>query len=345
MQSVDFAGASNPHGYKSDMSQLSNRLTHPWLYPYDAIATADDILACFRLILGRNPNPEEWTGHLGLAGQNLRLVVANYVGSAEFASRGLLSAGPPGDIRLVTLDNYRIYASASDEAVGRHVVGGAYEPYVAAVLRRFLRPGMSVLDVGANIGVFTLLAASVVGPRGSVLAIEPNPANARMIEASRLANGFAHVTTLQAAAARDKGIMVLNTFDSNGTTSYPDPDRLLTANTVGAIRIDDVMNAPDRVDLVKIDVEGAEYGALLGAEATLRRCKPVLVSEFSPGQLVPMSGIDGPGYLRWLMKLGYQLGVISRDGSPPSAGLPVEQIMAQYEAANVDHIDLLALPD
>ena len=164
MQSGESLGACNQHGRTYDMSQLTDRLTRPWLNPYDATATADDILACFRLILGRNPNPEEWAGHLGLAGQDLGLVVANYVGSAEFASRGLLSAKPPGDVQLATLDGYQIYASATDEAVGRHVVGGSYEPYVAAVLRRHLRPGLSVLDVGANIGVFTLLAASACWP-------------------------------------------------------------------------------------------------------------------------------------------------------------------------------------
>ncbi|WP_158747001.1 FkbM family methyltransferase [Acidisphaera sp. L21] len=325
------------------MSQHPNHLTQPWLHSYEPAATPDDILACFRLILGRTPNEEEWTGHLGLVGQDLSVVVSNYVGSAEFAQRGLLTQAPPSDIQMTVLDGYKIYASATDEAVGRHVLGGAYEPYVGAILRRCLRPGMAMLDVGANIGVFALLAASIVGLEGSVLAIEPNPANARLLEASRLANGFNKLTVLQAAAARQTGILVLNTFDSNGTTSLPHPERVLSAHTVGAIRLDDVIGATRRIDVLKIDVEGAEFNALLGAEATLRRCQPALLSEFSPGQLAAISGIDGAAYLKWLMNLGYQLGVVRRDGSSPIMGLSVEQILAEYENSKLDHIDLIGL--
>jgi FkbM family methyltransferase len=241
---------------------------------------------------------------------------------------------------LVEFGGFRIYASTRDGAVGRHVVAGQYEPHVMAVLRQHLRPGMSMLDIGANIGVFALMAAMIVGPSGSVLAVEPNPANARLLEASRLANGFAHLTVLQAAAYRETGILVLNTFDSNGTTSAPHPDRLLSAQTVGAVRLDDIVGATGQIDFMKIDVEGAEFNALCGAEATMRRCRPIIASEFSPGQ---MSGTDGPGYLGWLMKLGYQIGVIHPDGAPPSVGLSIEQIMGAYTVANVDHIDLICL--
>ncbi len=323
------------------MSDHPTLLAQPWRYPYEAGATADDILACFRLILGRYPNPEEWTGHLGLVGQDLGTVVSNYIGSAEFANRGLLAQAAPADVQLVAFEGYRIYASSLDRAVGQHVVAGQYEPHVMAVLRQHLRPGMAMLDVGANIGVFALLAALIVGPSGSVLAVEPNPANARLLEASRLANGFAHLTVLQAAAARQTGLLVLNTFDSNGTTTAPHPDRVLSAQTVGAIRLDDVVGADGKVDLVKIDVEGAEFNALSGAEATLRRCRPIIATEFSPGQ---MAGTDGPGYLRWLMNFGYTISVIPADGAAPGIGFTIEQIMEAYTAANVDHIDLICLP-
>ena len=74
-----------------------------------------------------------------------------------------------------------------------HALAGAYDTYLTDLLRRFLRPGMGVLDIGANIGVFALLAAAKVGPDGYVLAVEPNPANTRLLEASRRLNGFAQL--------------------------------------------------------------------------------------------------------------------------------------------------------
>lgn len=316
--------------------------SEPLAPPLDAAATAADILACFRLILGRNPNPEEWAGHSAQAGQALEAVVANYLGSAEFSRRGLLRR-QEGEVRLVTLPDYRLYAPVTDEAVGRHAAAGQYDPHVAAVLRRVLRPGMGALDLGANIGVFALLAAALVGPGGYVLAVEPNPANARLLEASRLANGFAHMAVCQAAAAQALGVLALHSFDSNGTVTACGEAGLLAAQTVAALPVDQLVSPSQRIDLVKIDVEGAEHVALLGAETMLRRCRPVIVSEFSPGQLAAVSGIDGPGYLGWLQGLGYRLAALGLDGSF-EPGQSIATVMAAYETAGVDHIDVVATP-
>ena len=319
-------------------------LLEPWSLPYDPLATVDDIRACFRLILGRNPHREEWTGHCGNAGQPLPAVVANYVNSLEFARRGLLARAAP-DAQVADWGDFRIYASPHDQAVGRHVLGGAYEPDVTAILRRFLRPGMAMLDIGANIGVFTMLGAACVGPGGSVLAVEPNPANARLLEASRRLNGFAHVTLCQAAAGRAIGLLGLHAFDSNGTTSAIGEAGLLQgAQSVAALPVDLLVPPGRRVDLVKIDVEGAEHSALLGCEATLRRCMPVIVSEFSPDQMAGISGIDGPGYLRWLAGLGYRISVIGEGGALDEPGVAPEPVMARYVAAARDHIDIACLP-
>ena len=320
-----------------------DRSSQPWLTPYEPAADPDDILACFRLILGRNPNPEEWTGHLGAVGQPLAAVVANFLGSMEFERRGLSNRKPDGAIRRVRLDGYDIFASETDQAVGRHVVHGTYEPHVAAALPQRLRPRMGMLDLGANIGVFALLAASMVGRDGYVLAMEPNPDNARLLEASRRANGYSHLTVCQAAAASSAGVLVLHSFDSNGTVTQAADDALLTARTVAALTVDSLVPAGQTVDLIKIDVEGAEHTALLGAAATLRRCRPVIISEYSPGLLQGVSGIDGIGYLSFLASMSYRLGVIAPDGRC-SAGQTVAQVHAAYEAAGVDHIDIIALP-
>jgi FkbM family methyltransferase len=281
---------------------------------------------------------------MALAGQDLGHVVANYLNSAEFAGRNLLhTAAAAEDVRLLDLPGYRLYAPVTDEAVGRHVAAGTYERHVAEVLRQRLRRGMGVVDLGANIGVFAMLAASLVGPTGHVLAMEPNPANVRLLEASRLANGFEHLTICQAAAGQRVGVLVLNSFGSNGMATAVSDRRLLAAQTVAALPLD-LLIAEDRwIDLIKIDVEGSEYLALQGGAALLRRCRPLLVSEFSPGLLVGNSGIDGPGYLRFLQGCGYRLDVIETDGSV-TADLGVPELMAAYEASGVDHIDILAQP-
>ncbi len=313
--------------------------------PYDGRATADDVFHCFRLLLGRHPNPEEWRGHLSHAGEPLDAVVASYVNSLEFSRRGLTTPDPAAGLAVAEGEGFRLYASPVDSAVGRHVLAGAYEGEVAAVFRAVLRPGMGVLDVGANIGYFTMLAAALVGPAGRVFAVEPNPDNARMIEASRVLNGFAHVTVLQAAAGRDAGLLALNASFSNGTTSALEArgEAILAARTVARVPLDGVVPADVPVALLKADAEGAEYNALLGCREIIRRDRPVIVTEFSPGLLRGISGIAGEDYLRWLMGLGYDLSVIRPDGPPVPAADP-EAVMAAYHARGVDHVDILARP-
>jgi len=249
-------------------------------------------------------------------------------------------------IQLAQLDDFNIYASPEDAGVGRHVLAGSYEAEVTAVFRRFLRPGMNVVDIGANIGFFSMLSASIVGPSGSVLAIEPNPANARLVEASRRSNGFDHVTVAQVAVGRETGLLVLNAGRSNGTTSAPSDQlaELLAATTVPCVTVDSLTSDRAHVDFVKIDVEGAEYNALLGASQMLARDRPFVVSEFSPAQLVGISGVDGETYLRWLIDQRYNLGIIELDGSLRDVGGDWAEVMATYRRRGIDHIDIVAAP-
>ncbi len=317
--------------------------------PDPSLATQDDILACFRLLLGRAPNPEEWRGHSAQAGQDLSRVVASYLNSLEFARRGLLAPGSAGPPQLAAFDGFRLFASPDDLLIGRHVLAGQYEPEVEAVFRETLRPGMAVIDIGANIGFFTMLAASLVGPQGAVLAVEPNPDNARLIEASRRLNGFGHVTTAALAAGRTTGLLVLNTSHSNGTTSEPadDPRTLLGARAVPCLAVDALVAATwtgRGVGLIKVDVEGAEYNALLGAAGIIARDRPSIVSEFSPAAMPGISGVTGPEYLAWLHRQGYALSVIQPEGPPLDAGQDSGAVMDEYERRGVDHIDLLARP-
>src|SRR5437764_4065781 len=144
-----------------------------------AAATPEDIFYCFRLPLGRCPNPEEWPGHSARAGEDLANVVSSYVTSREFAARRLIEGSYLGNIELMALPGFSLYASMDDLAVGKHVVvGGTYQPHVAAALARYAKPRMATVDIGANIGYMTMLLATLVGPEGRVVAVEPNSDNA-----------------------------------------------------------------------------------------------------------------------------------------------------------------------
>ena len=314
--------------------------------PFTARATPKDIFYCFRLLLGRHPHPEEWRGHAMRAGEDLQGLVTSFTGSLEYARRGMVTEMTGAPPVLTDIEGFRIYSAADDASVGGSVRNGLYEPEVCAQFRRVLRPGMGVLDLGANIGFFALLASSLVGPKGHVVAIEPNARNVRLLEASRRANGFGQLCILQVAAGRSHGLLVLNTSYSNGTTAgLPDDVAgVLAAETVPALRIDSLLPAGRRIDLIKIDVEGAEYPALLGCECAIRAHRPVIISEFSPGLMPGISGIDGPGYLGWLIGLGYELSVLRPDGGLDRAGTDSNAVMQAYAARGTDHIDIVAEP-
>ena len=325
--------------------QTSGRdLSEPWKIPQGRV-TPEDVFYCFRLLLGRPPNREEWEGHVGQAPTEIDALVRAYMSSLEFSRRAetLLSRHLSDRLSLVSAKGFSIYVQEDDTSVGQHVKRGAYEPHVTAVFRQMLRPGMHVLDIGANIGYYTMLSASLVGPGGSVTAIEPNPASAKLLEASRRANSFDNVVVVQVAAGRELGLLTLHGSYGNVMTSTA-PDgaaALINSTTVPTFRVDDLVPRDKKIDFLKIDVEGAEYNALLGASELIKRCHPTIVSEFSPSTMPGISGIDGRGYLRFLLGFGYAISVIESGGSLRPCDSDPERVMEAFTTRGADHIDIL----
>ena len=313
--------------------------------PFVDRATADDVFHAFRLLLGRHPNRDEVRGHMLQIGRPIADVARTYLGSREFAARGLLGADAGEIVCVDSPAGFRIHVRPSDIAVGEAVFhGGLHEPNVTAVFERRLRPGMRVIDIGANVGWFTMLAASRVGPVGEVIAVEPDRGNAALLEASRRINGFGNVLLLPVAAGRVSGAVAIFRAYSNAATAPLDTIDPLHNEIVPAIRLDDVIDAgKGPIGLVKADVEGAEPIALGGLERVLRRDRPVIVCEFAPGMMPGVSGIDGVAYVKWLNALGYRPAVITPDGrEQPCADAGM--VMEAYERSGVDHIDLVCDP-
>src|SRR5580693_3317358 len=102
-----------------------------------------------------------------------------------------------GDVELL--------CDAADAAVTPGLRSGAYEPHLTAVFERHCRPGMTVVDVGANLGYFSLLAARLVGPGGRVVALEPNSENCRLLLSSLRRSGVSNVELLPVAADQAPG--------------------------------------------------------------------------------------------------------------------------------------------
>lgn len=306
-------------------------------------ATLDDVRYCFRLLLGRDPHAKEWPHHRSRLGSPVASVVRAFLASPEFRRRRLLDHPVP-DLREAVCEGFRLYVDPKDLDVGHEVLHGSYEPHVARVFRDVLSPGAVAIDVGANIGYFSMLAASRVGPGGRVIALEPNPRNVRLLLASARRNAFGNVEVVQAAAAEEFGVARLFSEFSNGQIALDAADlEEAGAETVGCVPLASIAARLGRCDLVKLDIEGAELLALRGLFPPAQALRPVLVIEFCPDKLRNVSRCDPEALFELLVPLGYRIHAIGRDGRPSPAG-SAHELVARLAASGLEHLDLLALP-
>ncbi|SDO47303.1 FkbM family methyltransferase [Phyllobacterium sp. OV277] len=307
-------------------------------------ATAADIDYCFRLILGRLMNEVE-KDHYTFVGLPLETVVRKYLNSLEFQGRRMLDPPAQTGLEKVFINNTWVFADRNDGDVGEHIVSGAYEPNVTRIFQECVKPGMRVVDIGANIGYFSMLSASLVGHTGRVLSVEPNVENGRLLAASRDANAFTQIEILLTAVSDRTDVLSLSGSSSNGTTATVFSGQSLEIKRlVPCVRLDDVLHEWDRVDFVKIDIEGAEYKALNGMIRTLRRFRPLIISEFNPSLIGWISSVKPEDYLGFLFSLGYKVSVITPEGNLLHRGTDIAAIMNDVNTFDGDHIDFLAQP-
>ena len=188
------------------------------------------------------------------------------------------------------LGYYKFYIDTADIGFGSHVLlEGYWEIWLTMFFIRHLRPGMTVIDVGANFGYYSILFGALVEASGHVYAVEPNPAVATKLRRSIDLNGFTSRTTIVEAAAGpvDKAEVIL--YAPHGEpknaaiVELPDlvSPELGTIYRVPQVRLDEVAAEAPRIDFVKIDAEGAEEGIIAGMRGILIRDRPGLILEFN----------------------------------------------------------------
>jgi len=209
---------------------------------------------------------------------------------------------------------------AQQNDLGNHILAGGYEGPEYSFVQRFLRKGMVALDIGANEGFYTLLAANCVGAKGCVIAFEPSPRERRRLRMNLLLNLLGNVLVEEVALAGQEGVMNLHVVHTRETgcnslrpPAVQGPIRILP---VAVTTVDHFLrrNSVERVDFVKMDVEGAELLALQGARNLFRTLpRPVLMIEVSDLRTIPW-GYGSREIVTWLTELGFDLYVPVRDG-------------------------------
>ena len=211
-----------------------------------------------------------------------------------------------GKIVVTKIDGI-VYELDLDEAIDSFIYySGCYEPKVTAFINRYVKAGMTVIDAGANVGCHTTRLARLVGQTGQVIAFEPMPWAFSKLKRNIELNSFNHVL-LERMGLSDSTRNDLVCFRSSWTLdsdSSPDsegdtPVQFTTLNEyVSTSQI-------NRLDLIKVDVDGYEYRVIRGGQNVIREFKPVLIVEMGRSSL-GRYGDDVTGLVDLLASFGYE---------------------------------------
>lgn len=320
--------------------------------PFGAMGLADgqDVRHAYRLLLGREPDVEgieHFNRVLAESRPTPEELARDFLASPEFALR---NSSQPEEVRL---DGYSIFIHPRDHDIGQSVRDHRqYEPHVTAAVREFLHPGNVFVDVGANIGFFTNLAAHLVGPTGHVVAVEPMDKNAQLIYLAAERNGFAQILVHQCAASDAIALVPMATGPrtSNGqvldSSTTSDWRGLMTQTRT----LDDLTGSLSRIDLVKLDIEGFEWLAWRGFRNGLARHRPRILTEFHPHCMRTFARVDPLDFLQELFAYGKSVSVLAYAGGRTPCATAGE-VIQHWEAGDrlargdgTNHLDLLVEP-
>lgn len=230
----------------------------------------------------------------------LRCTVVSTLGRIADGTFSVLSRALPAGERPWRTPHGIVYLDATEAWTIAARILGAYERLKLNIIRRELPVGGTFVDVGANRGDFSLVAANAVGPTGRVVAVEPATSNVESIRRTMKANRASQVEVVHAALSDRVGKATLTMAPKSGWHTLVPSGRFEPAGTE-QVRLETLDRlVPGGVDMVKIDVEGAELDVLRGAVDTLRTYRPTVLMD------VDKSG-SADEYKAMLQATGYRV--------------------------------------
>lgn len=254
----------------------------------------------------------------------------NIVKSIATADRGVLERAFEQRCKTVVLGDYTaltrvlgdllLYVDTRDIILAPHLLmSGCWEFWVTQAIARHLRPGMVCADIGANVGYYTALMAALVGDKGHVHAFELLPSNQRHLRRSAEVNGFRRYVTVHAHGVSDRDGLAAVRVPHSTHDAFAHLANAALAET--AERMDapqhlmlpvqslDSLEFGERLDFVKMDVEGAEPLVWNGASETFRRYSPVVCMEYEAWRTGATAHLD------WIRQEGWRVRYVEYDSS------------------------------
>ena len=232
----------------------------------------------------------------------------------------------------------QIFLDPKDRVIGGSIISsGVWEPHIKHILKQVVKPSMKVICLGGHVGVHEALISKLVGPAGHVYVFEPNPNILNFLKTNLYFQAEKNTTLFEKAAYSEntqlKFASHLNNQNSGGShiiKSYLPMTEGATEITVDAVALDSIPDFPKKIDLIQMDIEGAEPDAIYGAQKLLDNSKNlIIIQEWN----VNMMGRERlPDYIKFLRNRGYKFAEIFKDKL-------VEK--NDSELMNLEHTDLI----
>lgn len=221
---------------------------------------------------------------------------------------------PKKDINLPCHGLQILVRNPRKSLIGRSIyLSGLWEPETTHFISMKMKAGMNVLDVGADIGYYTLLFAKLVGAKGNVYAFEPIPKAKQYLDKNVELNELKNVSTFGFALFDDAGMVCLED-PFNKSKINPQKKRLSRNDIQVEMKVFDGLRSEEsigRVDFIKLDVEGAEMNILRGMRETIKKDRPEIIIELHPSQLKDF-GFSPSEFINFFSELGYQIDPVDR---------------------------------
>lgn len=217
---------------------------------------------------------------------------------------------------------------------------GKFEETETQTILSFVKEDTVMLDIGANMGFYSIRVGQKASA-GKIIAFEPDPGNFAVLQKNLALNKLTNVTTYNAALSDKKDTMRLykHPFNVGDYRLYNDGDFSEYVD-VPTLRLDDVVK--ERVDLIKIDVQGFEYFVLKGGASLLENYMPIVISEFWPRGL-RNSGASPAEYLTMMNGLGYSVSKID-ENNRKVIDVSYETLLADSEKTTNRYMNLVFQP-
>lgn len=297
-----------------------------------------DIVSAYRLLLGREPEPTLDLDAATALYPDVEALRSQMLVSAEARSSlfDALSRRLGGAwVRRPTSFGRQIHLCLSDAAVSKTILlTGEWEPHVGRLILAMLAPGDTFLDIGANVGWFSLLAGDVFARAGSghVVAVEANPMFVPYLGASIVDSGLSAFVTLKPYAVSDRVGLAEMSASEHGNVGGHNiaPVEAGPRHVIPCLRLDDLLGEMPRCDLIKLDIEGAEPLAMRGAVALLERHRPKVIMELNRDALAAVAGVSVGAMIELMTALDYRPFAFA-DGTPrPVSATEVNERVGQH---------------